>query len=115
MAVVYGGSIYTSTDSGTKWTEQIAAEGDINWKSVASSADGTKLVAVLESTDGYIYTSTDSGVTWAKRTAAKGYYTYWTSVASSADGTKLVAAADYMYPDPYNAGRIYTSTDSRPK
>lgn len=96
---MYGGSIYTSTDSGTKWTEQTAAEGDINSKSVASSADGTKLVAVLESTDGYIYTSTDSGVTWAKRTAAKGYYTYWTDISG------IVAGRDKAR----GGGRLYVS------
>ena len=59
----------------------------VPWTSVASSADGTKLVAVG---DGYIHTSADSGVTWTK----SGPWGYWTSVASSADGTKLIAASD---------------------
>jgi len=36
----------------------------VPWTSVASSADGSKLVAVG---DGYIHTSTDSGATWSKR------------------------------------------------
>jgi photosystem II stability/assembly factor-like uncharacterized protein len=60
---------------------------------VASSADGTKLVAVALT--GYIYTSADSGATWTQTGAQE----LWNSVASSADGTKLVAVAygDYIY------------------
>jgi len=54
-----GGDIYTSKDSGATWTPIGLAQG---WKSVASSADGTKLVAAV--LDGYIYTSGDSGATW---------------------------------------------------
>jgi len=77
---------------------------------VASSADGTKLVAVssgpaaqwngLDPVGGYIYTSGDSGVTWTQTGSKQA----WTSVASSADGTKLVAVA--------SLGHIYTSGDS---
>ena len=68
---------------------------------MASSADGTKLVAVVFG--GYIYASTDSGVTW---TRPQGSFSQdWMSVASSADGTRLVAvtggglttSGDYIY------------------
>lgn len=68
------------------------------WQSIASSADGTKLVAVAYG--GKIYTSTDSGANWTARDSSRN----WNSVASSADGTKLVAVE--------NNGYIYTSTDS---
>ncbi len=75
-----------------------------NWHSVASSADGTKLVACAY--NNYIYTSTDSGVTWTVRANTGGQVAArnWRSVASSADGTKLVACAISEY--------IYTSTNS---
>jgi photosystem II stability/assembly factor-like uncharacterized protein len=77
-----------------------------SWKSIASSADGTKLVAVeAHGTAGTIYTSTDSGLNWTQATNAPSGD--WTSVASSADGTKLVAA----YSGPV-AGRICISEDS---
>jgi photosystem II stability/assembly factor-like uncharacterized protein len=83
------------------WT---ARESSRDWYSIASSADGKKLVAVNFGTSvgngGRIYTSTDSGVTWTPRENARNWY----SVASSADGSKLVAAV-YQ-------GNIYTSTDS---
>ena len=77
-AVVSGGSIYTSADSGATWTEQTAA-GSRYWSSIASSADGTKLAAVVES--GSIYTSADSGATWTEQTAAGSRG--WQSIASS--------------------------------
>ena len=81
---------------GAVWT---ARDSSRSWRSVASSADGTKLVAVVD--NGQIYTSTDSGVTW---TAQNSGSPSLRSVASSADGTKLIAAV-YV-------GQIYTSTDS---
>jgi hypothetical protein len=95
--VVYSGGIYTSTNSGATWT-QTGAPGEY-WYSVASSADGTHLVAVVYS--GGIYTSTNSGATWTQ-TGAPGEY--WYSVASSADGTHLVAVV-------YSGG-ICTSANS---
>jgi len=89
------GWIYISADSGETWTPRAFTNF---WQSVASSADGTKLVAA--GFGGQLYTSTDSGTNWTPR----AFSTNWRAVASSADGTKLVAAV-------YN-GQIYTSTDS---
>jgi photosystem II stability/assembly factor-like uncharacterized protein len=82
---------------GSSWVAQAGA-GARSWVSVASSVDGSKLVAV--ELGGQIYTSTDSGVTWTARDSNRD----WRSVASSADGSKLVAVAE--------GGQIYTSTDS---
>jgi hypothetical protein len=75
------------------------------WMGLASSADGSKLVAASNGVPGgvtgeYLYTSADRGVTWTQR----GPKQPWTSVASSADGTKLVAGAC--------DGWLHTSTDS---
>ena len=79
-----------------------SSAGSLDWLSVASSADGTKLVAAA--TFRNIYTSADSGATWTQRTQ-QGLW----SVASSADGTKLVAAGI----DIQSGGAfIYTSSDS---
>jgi hypothetical protein len=96
VAVVNGGQIYTSTDSGVTWT---ARANSTNWSSVASSSDGTKLVAVVYG--GPMYTSSDSGVTW---NAHGGTTTNWLSVACSTDGTKIVAVNF--------EGQIWTSTVS---
>jgi len=74
------------------------ATGGRNWSAVASSADGIKLVALVN--NGPLYTSTDSGATWIARDANRA----WKAVASSADGTNLVAVV--------TNGQIYTSADS---
>lgn len=96
VAVVHGGWIYTSPDSGVTWTPR---DSPRTWTSVASSTNGTKLVAV-DGAPGQIYTSADSGTNWTAHDSNR----IWQAVASSADGTKLVAAV-------FN-GQIYTSTDS---
>jgi hypothetical protein len=80
---------------GAAWTPRASA---LNWRCVASSSNGTKLVAAPD--NGNIYTSTDSGATWTARDSSR----LWYSVASSTDGTKLVAG---VYDD-----ALYTSTDS---
>ena len=79
---------------GESW---IARESNRSWASLASSANGTRLIAAHQ--NGQLYTSTDSGLSWTARESIREWY----SVASSADGTRLVAAG---------VGQIYTSTDS---
>ena len=98
--MIQGGGIYTSINSGSSWTETSATSGD--WYSVASSSDGTKLVAVVYG--GGIYTSPDSGGSWSLQTSAG--FRNWTSVASSSNGTKLVALV--------NGGGIWKYTPPPP-
>lgn len=88
--------IYISTNLGVTWTLTSAPTN--NWTSVASSSDGSKLVATASfySTPGPIYTSTNSGITWIPSDVSG----QWTSVAMSADGHKLVAVS--------RPGGIYT-------
>jgi hypothetical protein len=95
VAVVDGGQIYTSFNSGANWSPNFTNKP---WRSVASSSNGTKMVAVVS--NGQIYTSTDSGFSWTPHEINR----LWFWVASSADGTKLVAVD--------GNGRIYTSSDS---
>jgi len=99
--VAVGSGIWTSSDSGVSWTEQAANLGTYVWVSVASSSDGSHLVAAtmppgrgFDSTSGDLWTSSDSGRTWVNETAgtsASGQD--WTAVASDSTGTHLVAAA----------------------
>jgi hypothetical protein len=85
------GPLYLSHDGGATWLPSSSPTS--HWFSIASSADGTRLIA---SGQEGLFTSTDSGSTWV---------TNWppgltrTSVASSADGSKLAAAIE--------GGRIY--------
>jgi hypothetical protein len=115
VAASYLGGIYTSTNAGSTWTQGNAP--NLYWRAVASSADGTKLVAVtyggLNNDDriGGIYTSTDSGMSWQKTAAPTldPAIPNWDSVASSSDGTKLVAGCIADYP---NIGFISVSKDA---
>jgi hypothetical protein len=92
---------------GQDFTWTLTSAPNTNWFSVASSSDGSKLVAVTlgEFANGGIYISTDSGTTWTQTSAPDAG---WVSVASSSDGTTFVAVAA---PITYNGG-IYTSTNS---
>jgi hypothetical protein len=89
--------VYTSTDSGANWTPNTVPPQ--MWSSIASSADGTKLVAAAW--PGSIYTSTNSGATWTSNNLSSAS---WSSVASSTNGSKLLAA---IY-----GGPIFISTNS---
>lgn len=86
--------IYLSRNWGRTWTPSTAPK--LQWQAIASSADGSQLVAVVAN-GGSIYTSADSGDTWVLSSAPR---VNWSSVVSSADGCKLVAAID--------SGGIYT-------
>ncbi|HEX7618162.1 MAG TPA: hypothetical protein VF480_05515 [Verrucomicrobiae bacterium] len=91
--------IYVSTNSGNTWTPTSAPNGPgFNWYPLASSADGTKLIAAV--VQGFIYVSTNSGSTW---NAGGSPSNSWVSVVSSADGTKLAAAS---------GDKVFTSTNS---
>ena len=82
------------------WTE-ITGSPNQRWSSIASSADGTKLIAAgAYFNSNSVYISSNSGATWTKTSITGDVY----GVASSSDGTKLVA--------PVFNGQLYTSTDS---
>jgi hypothetical protein len=103
LAQLSGSSVdslfYVSTNAGGTWTTPSAPA---NCFTVASSADGSKLVTVgAYTSSGNIYTSTNFGFAW-KQTSAPAKA--WEAVCSSADGTKLAATI-------YNGG-IFVSTNS---
>ncbi len=93
-ASLCGLMVVVSYASAQTWVQTSAPTN--SWYSVASSADGSKLVAVGGN---YICTSTNSGNTWILKNAPHPPL----SVASSADGSKLVLATGYG---------VYTSTNS---
>ena len=85
------------TLAGVNWLS-VAGTGPRAWQAIASSADGSKLAAVVDG--GQIYTSINAGQSWSAVAIDRN----WQAIASSADGSKLVAVVD--------AGTIYTSPDS---
>jgi hypothetical protein len=87
------GPILTSSNSGITWTP--ASVADANCTSVASSADGTKLLAVGSGCPNYI--SWDSGVSWIPVSGSP--FCQAASAASSLDGSRLIAGT-YGIPKP---------------
>jgi hypothetical protein len=76
-----------STDSGITWSDLTGA-GQRVWKTLAISADGSRIVAGVMR--GKVYTGVKSGTDWTwTEHLTDGQ---WTSVAMSDDGSKLVAA-----------------------
>lgn len=78
-----------------------SAPTDVNWVSVASSADGTKLVAAGGYPTWSVYVSTNAGGSWTETTRNIGFG----GIACSADGTRVVGVQN-------NDGYIFTSTNS---
>ncbi len=95
----------------TNWTNANAFSTVYEYTGVASSADGTKFVAVVM--DGSIVTSANSGASWSAAYTPIGYYAAWSAVASSADGSILVATARAeTAPSTPEPGGIFISTNS---
>lgn len=91
--------LFPTAVSANVWTKQLGSNST-RWWQITSSADGTKLAAVVDG--GYIYTSSDGGVVWDERQGAGELG--WMDIVSSSDGARLVAMAD--------SDVIYYSTDS---
>jgi photosystem II stability/assembly factor-like uncharacterized protein len=87
---------------GQTWYQ--GAGGNEDWTSIASSADGVKMVATSSAVSaGNVWTSDNSGQTWSGTTASS-FASVWQAAASSGDGTKLYAAV--------TGGSLYFSTNS---
>ncbi len=100
QSIKFGSMPTNAQSAGLVWT---ARDQTRSWASVASSADGNKLVAATEA--GEILTSVDAGVNWQVRSVPAQR---WRKVASSADGNILYATYDW---NAGNAG-VYTSPDA---
>lgn len=95
---------YALTNSGLAWT--LYSPGSAIMTSIASSADGSRLVAAanFENLGGYCYYSTNLGANWSFINSLP--FSYWNSIACSADGTKLCAVINRDNPT------VYVSTNS---
>jgi photosystem II stability/assembly factor-like uncharacterized protein len=74
------------------------------WEAIASSADGSHLVAGGQGTD--IYTSTNGGQTWVDHGGTTNYN--WIAAASSADGSRI-SLVNSSGTQPYSG--VWTSTN----
>src|SRR5208282_2894336 len=110
--------LFVAVDStfGQTWA-QTSAPTNQSWISVASSADGMKLAAVIDGkVPTPIYISTNSGVSWATNDAPSQV---WAAIASSADGNILMASvasyfATHLIYVSTNAGAAWTSNTNVP-
>lgn len=110
------GSVWTSADGGATWRDrgpeiQLGggpANGNSNWASIASSADGRVLAAA--DVTGALMISTNGGAAWSRPASAGSRF--WVSVTVSADGTRMAAAAEESGDSTANNAGIYVSSDS---
>ena len=100
-----GGRIYVSADYGQTWAVRGLSR---NWSALASSADGSRLLAVDFGAvgGGLPSISTDYGSTWKTSSVA---FALWVAAVSSADGMKLAVASASASNGPL--GSILTSSD----
>lgn len=100
VAIVDGGLIYTSSNSGSDWTTNGDASGVGPWSAVTSNSDGSILAATQWG--GGIYVSTTTGQ-WTLVNSTIGQ---WSAI--SIHGSKIVAVT--YNGNPTNS--VYTSDDS---
>jgi len=96
-------TIFVSTNSGITWSSTGATLQSGYWADIASSADGSRLIAAADV--GGVYTSHDGGANWFSNNVPGA--SRWDSVAITYDGTKMVAAGNN-----FSAGPICVSTNS---
>ena len=106
--------LYLSDDFGVTWTTNsipgVTRVGTCT--AVASSADGTRLMACTDT--GLVYRSADSGQSWARLIPDQGLGASpeFGAIACSADGNRWILGSGTGLLDFGSAGAIYASTDS---
>ena len=81
------------------------------WTAIATSADGSKVVAALKNPDNIytskIYSSSDSGATWTDRSGAGS--DKWYQVAMSANGSTIIAGGESKFVVSTNSGANWST------
>lgn len=92
--------IFMSRDFGDTWFKATVSPDPGRWQAVASSSDGTRIIAASYGRD--LYLSTDSGATWQNKTPfGIGHNQNWSSVSITSDGMKFAGVV--------STGSIYIS------
>jgi hypothetical protein len=100
LVAVGGSQIYVSTNSGAAWS--LTSAPSENWISIATSADGTQVVALDEEggpgegVGGAVYRSANSGASWAYVWDADAEY-FISGIACSANGATLIMTGEFSY------------------
>ena len=99
----FGSALFTSTNSGAAWRTNNLPNG--NWLALASSADGTRLVAA-----GFgVAVSTNSGSSW---TSTNSLPVVAACVTLSADGSELITIIGHQVFVSTNLGMTWTQTSA---
>ena len=101
----FRGTIYSSADAGKTWVAQRGAPAAALWQGLASSSDGTTLLAADQS-PGSLWISKDAGATFAAvaQTSGAPVSAMWRHVASTDDGKTLAAVVE--------GGGVWRSSDA---
>ena len=104
-ACSFRGTIYSSADAGKTWVAQKGAPSAALWQGLASSSDGTTLVAADQS-PGSLWISKDAGATFVAvaQTSGAPVSARWRHVSSTDDGKALAAVVE--------GGGIWRSSDA---
>jgi len=97
-------NIWISKDGGKKWSEKQPNGQNDSWNSIASSSDGSQLVACIKGDNGIIWKSIDKGETWSETEAEK---LSWQYLASSGNGKYVFACNKSSN----GGGSVYISSD----
>ena len=100
--------LLTGPSHAQMWTVTTALVA--NWVSVASSADGNRLAALVQGGEA-VYISTNAGATWALRSPSNGGVV-GDSIACSADGRILFVAGSAQIFCSTNSGAAWSPTAS---
>lgn len=102
IAGSYGGRLYTSSNSGSSWTErQPAGNANKSWQTVGISGDGQFMLAGILSSR--LYKSIDGGVNWSEVQPAGDVDKDWYVTMISPDGLNAFVGV--------GGGRLYRSID----
>jgi photosystem II stability/assembly factor-like uncharacterized protein len=88
------GGIFISEDAGATWADISPAGSDDEWRSIAISGDGSKIVAVADDDTDEVFISDDSGATWDSTEVDN--VTSWDTVAISDDGNKILVGGENL-------------------
>ena len=92
FVTVANDAVSRSTDYGSSWTTTSGYSWATRVPALASSSDGSRLLA--STALGQLYLSTDFGATWTPQGPTKA----WGGVAMSGDGTRMIAVVPYAVP-----------------
>ena len=110
-AVVYGESIYISSNYGSTWTSTNTSAGNKDWKSVSISASGQYQTAVVYGGSIYISSNYGSSSTWTPITSTGNKNWQGVSVSASGQYQTAVVYGGSTYISS-NYGSTWTSTNT---